>query len=156
VFQSGWLHLEDEWYNPALAKSWQQLRDLRTAANQVLEQARVVKAIGSSLEANLLVYVADEAQRQQLQMLNRSDSLAGNGVDELRYLLLVSQVELLDAPGRLAGLNHVLKSEELGIAVVPADGKKCDRCWNYSTAVGQSADHPLLCERCVEALEGRF
>jgi isoleucyl-tRNA synthetase len=108
------------------------------------------------LEAKLLVYVADQAWRQQLQALNRSDSLAGNGVDELRYLLLVSQVELLDTPEPLEGLNHALMSEGLGIAVVPAEGTKCDRCWNYSTAVGQSTDHPLLCERCVEVLEGKF
>ena len=156
VFQSGWLSLDDEWFNLALAERWQQLRDLRTAANQVLEQARGAKAIGSSLEAKLLVYVADQAWRQQLQALNRSDSLAGNGVDELRYLLLVSQVELLDTPEPLEGLNHALMSEGLGIAVVPAEGTKCDRCWNYSTAVGQSTDHPLLCERCVEVLEGKF
>ncbi|XGV94877.1 MAG: zinc finger domain-containing protein [Leptolyngbya sp. BL-A-14] len=40
--------------------------------------------------------------------------------------------------------------------IVNADGKKCDRCWNYSTHVGESADHPLLCERCIPALEGVF
>jgi hypothetical protein len=32
-----------------------------------------------------------------------------------------------------------------------ADGKKCERCWNYSTHVGESADYPMVCERCVAA-----
>ena len=33
-----------------------------------------------------------------------------------------------------------------------ADGAKCERCWNYSTHVGESADYPTVCERCVAAL----
>ncbi|MBF2001880.1 MAG: isoleucine--tRNA ligase, partial [Synechococcales cyanobacterium M58_A2018_015] len=114
------------------------------------------KDIGSSLEAKLLLYVADPELRQTLQAMNPSDSLSHNGVDELRYLFLTSQVELLDAPTRLAELKHQLQSDVLGIGVVDAEGKKCDRCWNYSTHVGESEQHPLLCERCVEAVSGRF
>ena len=29
-----------------------------------------------------------------------------------------------------------------------AEGAKCQRCWNYSTAVGSDGAHPSLCERC--------
>lgn len=38
------------------------------------------------------------------------------------------------------------------MAVLRADGAKCERCWNYSTHVGESADYPTVCERCVKAL----
>ncbi|MEM6837968.1 MAG: zinc finger domain-containing protein [Cyanobacteria bacterium P01_C01_bin.120] len=31
-----------------------------------------------------------------------------------------------------------------------------DRCWNYSTTVGESSEHPTICDRCVEALSGKF
>jgi isoleucyl-tRNA synthetase len=41
---------------------------------------------------------------------------------------------------------------ELKIHARRADGKKCERCWNYSTHVGENADYPTLCERCVTAL----
>jgi isoleucyl-tRNA synthetase len=34
-----------------------------------------------------------------------------------------------------------------------AHGKKCERCWNYSTHVGESTDYPTCCERCVAALD---
>jgi isoleucyl-tRNA synthetase len=47
------------------------------------------------------------------------------------------------------------KSESLPgleVAVQRADGAKCERCWNYSTHVGESTDYPTLCERCVAAL----
>jgi isoleucyl-tRNA synthetase len=103
----------------------------------------------------VLLYVADEAFRDQLGALN-PDSLAGNGVDELRYLFISSQVDLLDSPGLLSDLTYSLQTEALGIGVVDAEGEKCDRCWNYSPKVGQSSEHPLLCERCVSAIAGEF
>jgi len=156
VFESGWVKLDDAWKDPQLSKSWETLRDIRTEVNKVLEQGRNDKAIGSSLEAKVLLYVADADLRQRLAALNPADALSSNGVDELRYLFLTSQVELLDTPAALADLKYSTQTDSLGIGVVDADGQKCDRCWNYSTHVGTSADHPLLCERCIPALEGTF
>ncbi|HEY9645644.1 MAG TPA: class I tRNA ligase family protein, partial [Chroococcidiopsis sp.] len=156
VFESGWVKLDDQWKNPALAGPWEQLREIRAEVNKVLEQARGEKAIGSSLEAKVLLYVADADLRQTLRSLNPSDSLTGNRVDELRYLLLTSQVELLDTPAGLADLKYSLQTDSLGVGVVDADGQKCDRCWNYSTHVGASTEHPLLCERCIPALSDQF
>ena len=43
-------------------------------------------------------------------------------------------------------------SQDLQIRVDRASGKKCERCWNYSTHVGESAEYPTVCERCVAAL----
>jgi isoleucyl-tRNA synthetase len=160
VFESGWVKLEDKWQNSELAESWVQLRQLRTEVNKVLEQARTEKAIGSSLEAKVLLYVADANLRQRLQFLNPSTdaqpSTHSNGVDELRYLFITSGVELLDTPATLTELKYNFQSEALGIGVAKADGKKCDRCWNYSIHVGASQAHPLLCERCIPALAGEF
>jgi isoleucyl-tRNA synthetase len=140
VFESGWVKLNPAWNQPALAEKWLKLRDLRNEANKVLEQARSAKEIGSSLEAKLIINVSDAEWQTVLQSLNPIKG--SNGVDELRYLLLTSQVELSD---RLDGQS---------IAMAKADGTKCDRCWNYSTHVGQSEAHPLLCDRCVEVVEG--
>jgi isoleucyl-tRNA synthetase len=156
VFQSGWVKLDPSWENADLKAKWETLRDIRSEVNKVLEQARNDKAIGSSLEAKLLLYVSDSSLRQQLQALNPSNSLSGNGVDELRYLFLTSQVELLESVDRISGLKYNLQTDVLGVGVQDADGKKCDRCWNYSTYVGEFANHPLLCERCVPALEGKL
>jgi isoleucyl-tRNA synthetase len=36
--------------------------------------------------------------------------------------------------------------------VARAEGEKCERCWNYSARVGESARYPTACERCVPAL----
>ncbi|MBD2771605.1 isoleucine--tRNA ligase [Iningainema tapete] len=151
VFESGWVQLEEHWHNPELAQLWQQLRQMRTEVNKVLEEARIEKMIGSSLEAKVLLYVADEQLLTSVKALNNS-----NGIDEMRYLFITSQVDLLDSPDALQGVKYNLQSDTWGIGVVNAEGQKCDRCWNYSTHVGESAQHPLICERCVAALAGEF
>jgi isoleucyl-tRNA synthetase len=156
VFSSGWVRLDSEWYAPNLLTVWTSLRHLRTEVNKVMEQARAEKAIGSSLEARLLLYVTDRTLRQTLQAWNPADSFSGNAVDELRYWFIVSHVELLETPDALQGLQYSSESDALGIGVVKADGVKCDRCWNYSLTVGASAEHPLLCDRCIPALRGQF
>jgi isoleucyl-tRNA synthetase len=157
VFESGWVKLEEQWHKPELSALWQKLRSIRTEVNKVMEQARTEKRIGASLDAKVLLYVPDVELRQQLQALNPTDSLSeGNHVDELRYLLLASQVALLDSPEALEGLKYSFQSDALGVGVVKAEGEKCDRCWNYSVHVGESAEDPTLCDRCVPALNGQF
>ncbi|MEP0956432.1 isoleucine--tRNA ligase [Leptolyngbya sp. FACHB-1515] len=162
VFEAGWVKLEDNWKQPELAKSWEKLRDIRQEVNKVLEQARSSKEIGSSLEAKLLLYVPDSDLKQKLESMNPTDSLSGDGfaafgrVDELRYLFITSQVELLDFDESIAQLKFQSQSETVSVGVQDAEGEKCDRCWNYSTLVGKSSLHSLLCERCVEAVDGKF
>ncbi|CEJ46614.1 Isoleucine--tRNA ligase (Isoleucyl-t RNA synthetase) [Umezakia ovalisporum] len=153
VFEAGWVQVDEKWRNSQLVEFWQQVRKLRDDVNKVLEQARVEKKIGSSLEAKILLYIKDEHLLYAVKKLNPD---IGNGIDELRYLFLTSQVELLHSPEALQGSKYNLQLDSWGIAVVDAEGQKCDRCWNYSTHVGESVEHPLLCERCVPALAGEF
>jgi len=158
VFEAGWVTLEKQWEKPELGTLWQQLRQIRSDVNVVMEKARHDKMIGASLEAKVLLYIADEDLRQQMQQMNpkTTELKANNGVDELRYLLICSQVELLDTPEPLNGLQYNQQFEDLGIGVVKADGEKCDRCWNYSVHIGESKEDPTICERCIEALAGTF
>jgi isoleucyl-tRNA synthetase len=39
------------------------------------------------------------------------------------------------------------------VQVLRADGKKCERCWNYSIHVGENERYPTVCERCTAALD---
>ncbi len=153
VFEAGWVQMDDKWHKPELVEFWQQLRTIRTEVNKVLEQARTEKAIGSALEAKVLLYVAEAQLRQQLQTFN---SQSTNKVDELRYMFITSGVDLLESPEALQQAKYSFNSDKLGIGVAGADGEKCDRCWNYSTYVGKSQEHPLLCDRCISALAGKF
>jgi isoleucyl-tRNA synthetase len=38
------------------------------------------------------------------------------------------------------------------LKVTRAPGTKCERCWNYSTHVGEDAAYPTVCERCRPVL----
>ncbi len=158
VFESGWVTLDDQWHWPELTDKWNQLRTLRDEANTVLEQARTDKAIGSSLQAKLKLFVSDPELKTQLAAMNPKQSMdpGSDQVDELRYLFLVSQVELADSAAELEGMPYSGGTEEMKISVMDAEGEKCDRCWNYSTHVGESAEDPTICDRCVAALNGQF
>ncbi|MFN4831588.1 MAG: class I tRNA ligase family protein, partial [Pseudanabaena sp.] len=144
VFQAGWFTDHDEWYKPELAGKWEYLREVRSEVNKVLELARNGKAIGAPLEAKVLLVVSDDSQRSYLASCG----------DELRYLFIVSQAEIVDSLPN--DLQFTGEATGLQIAVLKADGEKCPRCWNYSTHIGESAEHPHICDRCVGALAGTF
>jgi isoleucyl-tRNA synthetase len=76
-----------------------------------------------------------------------------NAVDELRYLFLASEVEIVDSAEDLAALPHKVVTEDLSVGMAKAAGCKCDRCWNYSVYVGQFSNYPDLCERCVPLID---
>jgi isoleucyl-tRNA synthetase len=162
IFEAGWVKLEPQWVeNPDLPSKWGQLRNIRTGVNKVLDDARNQKSIGSSLEAKVLIYDTEGRLTETLTNFNPTNALNdGNRVDELRYLLLVSQVELVNDESRLNDGQYQgeiqVNDTTLKVAVLNADGHKCDRCWNYSTTVGTFSDEPLICDRCKEALTGNF
>ena len=66
--------------------------------------------------------------------------------EQLRYLFIVSAVTLEKA----ASANG---TGEVEVRVEKAAGKKCDRCWNYSTHVGEDPSYPTVCERCSAVLK---
>ncbi|HEY0365508.1 MAG TPA: class I tRNA ligase family protein, partial [Pyrinomonadaceae bacterium] len=114
-----------------LSAEWERLFAIRDDVLRALEEARVAKQIGSSLEAKVTLQASGSA----LELLQRHRG-------DLRYLFIVSEVEL----GKAA-------EEGVSIAISVADGEKCERCWNYSTRVGESERYPTVCERCVAALK---
>jgi isoleucyl-tRNA synthetase len=43
--------------------------------------------------------------------------------------------------------------KEVRAEVSRAEGKKCERCWNYDVTVGTHKEHEAICHRCVEAVK---
>ena len=120
------------------AKNWDRLLQVREEVLKALEPVRAAKTITSGLEARVKL-----AANTGLAALLRKYAAYLPG------LFIVSQVEIVDAAAQGAAPSGI---EGLQIRVERAQGKKCERCWNYSTHVGESADYPTLCERCVAAL----
>jgi len=119
-----------------LLTTWNKLFQLRDQAFVKLEHARAQKIIGSSLEACVVIEPRGQLDRHVLEQ----------HWEQLRYIFIVSQVRLA-SPGELGG-SPVLTQ----FKIERAAGEKCERCWNYSTRVGESSKYPTVCERCVAAL----
>lgn len=171
VFESGWVTIKDgaykgvnsihataphEWQKPELNEFWNSVRDLRDEVNKVMEEARQNKAIGSSLDAKVLLYLSDAELKNKLTSLNSTNSINPKSVDELRYFFLASQVEIVDSIDAIESSEYKSQSDTVSIAITKADGEKCARCWNYSLFVGSFADDPTICDRCNSALKGEF
>jgi len=128
----------------ARAAKWQELVAVRDAVLKALEEKRNAKVINASLEARVI--------------LRAGGPLAGllrEYQPVLPELFIVSQVELAPPAGTdgagVAGDGAGVAG--LAVQVERAQGRKCERCWNYSTHVGESAAYPTVCERCVPALD---
>jgi isoleucyl-tRNA synthetase len=115
-------------------QDWETLLAVREQVMKALEEERNAKNIGKSLEAQLLITASDPAY----SVLKRYEA-------DLRYLFIVSQVTLAHGSGNGTGGVHV--------EVKKAEGAKCDRCWNYSTHVGEDKTYPTICERCSAVLK---
>jgi isoleucyl-tRNA synthetase len=126
-------------FDDARASKWERLLAVREEVLKSLEQARVAKQISGALEARVTL-----GTNGALGALLREYSSI------LPSLLIVSQVRLAD--GDLGSAARASALDGLRILVERAEGKKCERCWNYSTHVGESAEYPTVCERCLAAL----
>jgi len=123
----------------AREKDWENLRLIRDEVLRALEEARNNKLIGTGLEAQVHI----GAPEPLYTLLKRHEA-------QLRYLFIVSAVTLSQGSGNGTGTVKV--------EVKRADGQKCERCWNYSTHVGEDKNYPTICERCsavLREIEGR-
>jgi isoleucyl-tRNA synthetase len=118
--------------------TWELLSKVRGEALKALEIARNEKKINSSLEAKVLLN-ADPELKTKLK----------HHVSSLPGLFIVSQVDFFSAG---AGSYRSDLVPSLEVTVQKAAGTKCERCWNYSTHVGENKRYPTICERCSEAL----
>jgi isoleucyl-tRNA synthetase len=122
---------------PNAKAEWENLRALRAQVLQELERARERKFISASLEAKIRL----RSNGPHLQFLRIRST-------DLPSLFIVSQVEILPSDSHALGND----SGPVQMEVLRADGIKCERCWNYSTHVGENTRYPGICERCSEAL----
>ena len=122
--------------NQALELKWERLIKVKEAVAKKLEIARAEKKIGLSLEAKVILYAEAEEH-----------DFIKNNLEILKEICMVSSLEISE--------NRRNQDEEVGIGVEvkKADGEKCERCWQYSTTVGEDSDYPTLCHDCAEVMK---
>ncbi|MGE0372405.1 MAG: isoleucine--tRNA ligase [Gammaproteobacteria bacterium] len=127
-----------------LVVEWGTIIEVRMAVSKELEKLRVAGAIGSSLDAEVDLYCGDE-----LRTL-----LAGLG-DELRFVLITSYARVHTAGDRPAdAVEAAAEGAPFWIKVRASSHPKCVRCWHHRADVGNDAEHPELCGRCIENVAG--
>lgn len=121
---------QGKWLDPEFFKEGEDLILVREKVLKELENSREEKMIGNSLQASVILKIPASEE----PLLKKYEEM-------LPSLFIVSEVVLQPRSGK-----------ELEIVVSKAPGRKCTRCWNISTYVGQSADYPDFCQRCEEVV----
>ena len=130
------IHLENfpkipaNWENQQLNAKWEKLKIIRSVVNAGIEVKRSNKDIGSSLEADIEIYLGEE------------------------YLKLVKDINLSEyfitskaSVKNMIDNDKIFKSKDIsnvGVLVQKAKGEKCSRCWKI-------LGNP--CERCSNVLQ---
>ena len=137
VHLSKWIEANPEYLNEELAKKWDKIARLRREVNKKLEAERQTGLIGHSLDARVLLNIAN-AEYSFIKDYTEN---------EVSDLFIVSQVKFVN--------DNLAESEIEGISisVEKASGEKCERCWKYDEEVGHDHNHSDVCPRCASVLE---
>ncbi len=154
VFLATWYEAPLPPHAGELLQQWGVVENVRDALGGLLEELRNEGKIGSSLAAEVDVYCEGETQ----QLLRRFG-------DELRFALITSYARVYpfdekpaDATEVEAGWNRAAGGawgdEKLALQATAVAHNKCIRCWHLREDVGSHPEHPEICGRCVENVDG--
>lgn len=133
---------KNSWY-----KNWQELQTLRAAVNKELETYRINGKIGSSLEAEVILYCDEE----KYELLSRLKTKHENE-SELRFILITSSAEVLKTAAKPVDAVAA-ELEGLWVKIIPSPHPKCPRCWHHRPDIGKNPTHPDVCVRCASNLD---
>ena len=128
VMLTNYPEVNPQYENKELEEKWDRIIKLKEAVAKKLEEARAEKIIGHSLNAKVVISAGGE----EYKFLNDNKDL-------LMTVFIVSGLEIKEA--------------QSDIKVEIAEGEKCERCWMYSSTVGEDKENPCICHRCSEALK---
>jgi isoleucyl-tRNA synthetase len=121
---------------------WAQIFAVREGISKQLEQVRADGKIGAALSAELDIYCTDDARAAALSKLG----------DELHFVFITSAARLHDPADKPASAVEVTAG--VFVDVQASAHAKCTRCWHHREDVGSHAQHPGLCGRCIDNIDG--
>ena len=130
------IHLEnfstipEKWLNKNLGNKWNQLKLVRQVCNVAIEVKRTNKELGSSLEADLEIFL----DKKYLDLVKNIDLSEFCITSKAKAQILNGQKDL-----ELFKLENI---QGIGVLVKKAVGNKCPRCWKIFEE---------FCNRCKNA-----
>jgi isoleucyl-tRNA synthetase len=158
--------LFSEWYDalsqlPAdsvlNADDFARLTAVRSRVSGAIESHRKDGSIGASLEAEVVVGIEDEFRERlavvsgELRFFFITSTLAMESMDG--FTARHSKVEQIETAFMNRNSEGALEVDNLAV-VRGSNHKKCIRCWHYVADVGANPEHPEICLRCVENVDG--
>jgi len=115
------IHLEEfpkippHWENKKLYEKWEKLKIIRKVVNAGIEVKRSTKDIGSSLEADIEIYLGKE-YLELVKDINLSEY----------FITSKARAKIMSNDDKIFKLAEV---SNVGVFVQKAEGEKCSRCW---------------------------
>ena len=117
--------IPEKWENKKLYEKWEKFKIIRKVVNAAMEVKRANKDIGSSLEADIVIYLNEEYLKV-VKDFDLSES----------FITSKAQAEKMTNNNENFKLQEV---ENVRVLVKKAEGEKCLRCWKI---------FPGPCRRC--------
>ncbi len=105
IHENNFVNIPNKWKNDELNEKWSNLFKIKQEINVAIEEKRISKEIGSSLEAEVKLSI----NKEKFELLKDID---------LAEYFIVSKAE-----------KKLSEKDEVEIKVSKAKGKKCERCW---------------------------
>ena len=127
---------------------WREILRVRQWVTGRLEEARAEGKIGSSLDADVVIACPDPLAAKLNQL-----------GDELRFVLITSSANVgppseILPPGFPAIDSVAVTSDSPRFLISSSPHNKCARCWHRRPDVGCDGQHPEICGRCVNNVDG--
>ena len=130
------IHLEDflkasqDFKNNDIANKWNIIKNIRKVITGAIEKKRAEKLIGSSLEANVIIYVKEDLKKK---------------IEEINFdeIAITSSFQLLDYKKK-KNCFSLEEIDDVAVTVEKTDGQKCERCWKYTDILQDKQ----ICQRC--------
>jgi len=111
-----------------LLSRWEKFLKLRKEILKALEEARIKKIIGSSMQAKVILAVTDDETINFLKTF-----------PQITEHLLIAEL-------------RTEEKKKFEVKVERTQYQKCARCWIYHQSVGQNREYPDLCEKCISII----
>ncbi len=121
---------------------WEAVIEVRELVSKAMETQRNAGSIKSSLEATVELYCSET-------LFLTLDQLGY----ELRFVFITSGAVVFPIE-HAPDLAISTENTQLKLRILPISHQKCTRCWHLREDVGTHTQHPELCSRCIENIDG--
>ena len=104
-----------KWQDEKLSEKWKKFKIIRKVVNAAMEVKRANKDIGSSLEADVSVYLSEE----YLKVVKDFDLPES-------FITSKAEAKKISTDSNFFKLGEI---EDINVLVKKAEGEKCPRCW---------------------------